>query len=129
MDDPLEQKNTEKYFAYDHRHRQAAGEYREIISCRFQILGGIAIVLLLGSGEAREYWDGVKDGCEEKEDQERQKEVSILEADTSEGQTTDEETNKTEYWELHFFYNSLPARKLKQKDINLPSSASTALLC
>ena len=127
MDDPLEQKNTEKYFADHHRHRQVAGEYREIVSCSCQVLGGIDVVLLLRSGEAGKYWDGVKDGCEEKEDEERQEEVSISEPEGHEGQTTDEETNKSEDWELHFFYNSLSPRKLKQKDINLPSSARTAL--
>ena len=93
-------------------------------------MGGIDLVLIFHrSGETRKYWDGVKDGCEEKEDEKREEKLAISEPEGREGQTSDEETNKTEYWELHFFYNSLPARKLKQKDINLQSSASTALLC
>ena len=70
MDDSLEQKNTEKYFADHHRYREPAGEYREVISCSCQILGSIDNLLqLLRSGEAGKHGDGVEDGCEEEEDQ------------------------------------------------------------
>ena len=124
MDDSLEQKNTEKYFADHHRYGQPTGEYREVIPCSCQILGGF--VPLLGSGEASNDWDEVKDCCEEKEEEERQEEVAILEQDSREGQSAHEETDETEDWEFHFFYISLPSRKLKQKDINLPSSICSA---
>ena len=69
VDDSLEQKNTEKYFADHHRYREPAGEYREVISCSRQILGVTEDLQLLRSGEAGEHWDCVEEGCEEKEDQ------------------------------------------------------------
>lgn len=90
MDQPLQQDQTQQDLEDRSPQGRPAGEERKIVP------GNRHVLLLLPSGEAGEDGNAVEDGGEDKEYEERQETVAILEPDPCQGRAARQETNKPE---------------------------------